>query len=64
MGDRFVGSSCVCVCACACMRVCVRACVFRAFLTLRAVLSWVITRWDLGLKELFHVVFCEVFFGH
>ena len=43
----------------------VRACVpvpgVRAFLTLRAVLSGVITRWDFGLKELFHVVFHDVF---
>ena len=36
----------------------------RAFLTLRAVLSGVITRWDLGLKEFFHVVFHAVSFGH
>ena len=43
----------------------VRACVLmpgiRAFLTLRAVLSGVITRWDLVLKQLFHIVFHEVF---
>ena len=53
----------VCVCMCACMCACiVRACVHACVRVCQCLVSGVITRWDLGLKERFHVVFYEVVF--